>query len=281
VTAPVITFLSDYGYTDEFVGVCHGVIAGRCPNARVIDITHAIPAGDVRTGALVLADALSYMPAGIHLAVVDPGVGARGPRARAAVAVSCAEAAQRILVGPDNGLLSLALERFGGAFEAVEISRSRERLRPLSRTFHGRDIFAPVAAALAAGAELEDVGVPFAPAALVAIELPAAESRGGDLAAHVLRCDHFGNVVLDATPAEVEVMTGDDGVDVWLVVGEALHRARTAAAFADVPRGELLLYEDANGALAIAANGGSAAELLGVRAGEEVLVRPAWAERPA
>jgi S-adenosyl-L-methionine hydrolase (adenosine-forming) len=279
VSAPLITFLSDYGYADEFVGVCHGVIAGRCPQARVIDITHAIPAGDVRTGALVLADALAFMPAGVHLAVVDPGVGAGaesqlGQPARAAVAVSCLDAPQRLLVGPDNGLLALALERFGGALDAVEISRSRERLHPLSRTFHGRDIFAPVAAALAGGAGLQDVGEPISLAALVALELPKAEYRDGGLAAHVLRCDHFGNVVLDATPAEVEVMTGEHEADVWLLVGLVSHRARTADAFADVPPGELLLYEDANGAVAIAANGASAAELLNVHAGAEIVVRP-------
>jgi S-adenosylmethionine hydrolase len=274
VSAPLITFLSDYGYDDEFVGVCHGVIVGRCPQARVIDITHAIPAGDVRTGALVLADALAYMPAGVHLAVVDPGVGACGPMARAAVAVRPARAPQRLLVGPDNGLLALALERFGGALEAAEISASKERLEPLSRTFHGRDIFAPVAAALAAGAELEDVGDPFAPAALTELELPRAEYGGGGLVAHVLRADRFGNLVLDATPAEVEVMTGEGEAEVLLVTAAGGHRARTAGAFAEVPRGELLLYEDANGAVAIAVNGGSAAELLHAGAGGEILVRP-------
>jgi S-adenosyl-L-methionine hydrolase (adenosine-forming) len=275
VSAPLITFLSDYGYADEFVGVCHGVIATRCPHARVIDITHAIPPGDIATGALVLADALAYMPTATHLAVVDPGVGASGAGARAAIAVSCADAPERILVGPDNGLLAVALERFGGALHAVEISRSRERLRPVSRTFHGRDVFAPVAAALAAGARLDEVGEAISVAALAALELPRAEYAGGGLAAHVLRCDHFGNVVLDATPAEVDVMTGESAAGVLLAVGDATHHANTAGTFADVPAGSLLLYEDANGALAIATNGGSAAELLRVRPGDEILVRPA------
>jgi len=280
VTAPLITFLSDYGYDDEFVGVCHGVIAGRCPQARVIDITHAIPACDVRTGALVLADALVYMPAGVHLAVVDPGVGARDERdvaryARAAIAVRCAGAPARLLVGPDNGLLALALERFGGALEAVEVSRSKERLLPLSRTFHGRDIFAPVAAALAAGAALYDVGEPFSPGTMRTLDLPHAEYRSGGLVAHVLRRDHFGNLILDATTAELEVMTGEDGAEVVLVAGASAHRAHTAGAFAEVPPGELLVYEDSGGALAIAANGGSAADLLQVNAGAEILVRPA------
>jgi S-adenosylmethionine hydrolase len=278
VSAPLITFLSDYGYADEFVGVCHGVIVGRCPQARVIDITHAIPACDVRTGALVLADALAYMPAGVHLAVVDPGVGARerseiGRYVRAAVAVRPAQAPRRVLVGPDNGLLALALERFGGALEAVEISDSKERLLPVSRTFHGRDIFAPVAAALAAGAELDDVGEPYPAAALAELDLPRAEYRGSALVAHVLRADHFGNLVLDAVLAEVEVLTGEAEAEVELSAGAVTHRARTAAAFGEVPPGELLLYEDSNGALAIAANGGSAAELLHAAAGAEIVVR--------
>lgn len=273
--ARVITFLSDYGYEDEFAGVCHGVIASRCPQARVIDITHAIPPGDVIAGALALADALPYMPAGIHLAVVDPGVGASGENARAAVAVRCAGSTQRMLVGPDNGLLAPALERFGGAIEAVELSRSREVLRPLSRTFHGRDIFAPVAAALAAGAELREVGEPHPPELLAALAVPRAEYREGALVAHVLRRDHFGNLVLDATPAELAVMAGGDGAAVSVAAGAAVHGARAAGAFADVPPGELLLYEDSAGALAVAVNGGSAADLLRVRAGEEILVRPA------
>jgi S-adenosylmethionine hydrolase len=275
LSAPLITFLSDYGYADEFVGVCHGVIVGRCPQARVIDITHAIPRGDVRTGALVLAEALAYTPAGVHLAVVDPGVGAEGPFARAALAVRCADSPGRLLVGPDNGLLSLALARFGGALEVVEISDSKERLLPLSRTFHGRDVFAPVAAALAAGTELAAVGEPFPAEAIAVLELPRAEYRDGGLAAHVLRCDHFGNLILDAAPTEVVVMTGEDGEEVLLQAGPVVRRARLAGAFADVPPGELLVYEDSSGSLAIAANGASAAELLRVSAGGEVLVRPA------
>src|SRR4029077_1301075 len=157
MSAPLITFLSDYGQLDEFAGVCHGVIARRCPAARVIDITHAIPPHDVRAGALVLADALPFMPAGVHLAVVDPGVGVAGAGARRAVALRTAEQ-RRLLVGPDNGLLMLAAERFAGVSEAVDGGTSRERLKPLSRTFHGRDVFAPVAAALAGGEAVEPKG---------------------------------------------------------------------------------------------------------------------------
>src|SRR5919202_6328851 len=132
--ARTITFLSDYGLADEFVGVVHGVIARICPEARVIDLGHGIPRQDVQAGALALARALPFVPAGVHLAVVDPEVGAR----RRAVALQVADE-DRLLVGPDNGLLMPAAERFGGAIEAVEISASPWRLQPVSATFHGRD----------------------------------------------------------------------------------------------------------------------------------------------
>src|SRR3954454_8111441 len=140
---PVLTFLTDYGLLDEFVGICHGVIARLAPEVRVIDITHGIPRHDVRAGALVLRGALPYCPPGVHLAVVDPDVGAR----RRAVALRCAED-DRLLVGPDNGLLMPAAAALGGAIEAVDISRSAHRLEPVAATFHGRDVFGPVAAAL-------------------------------------------------------------------------------------------------------------------------------------
>src|SRR3954452_21411046 len=137
----VITFLSDYGLADEFVGVVHAVIARQAPEARGIDISHGIARHDVRSAALVLRDALPYAPAGVHLAVVDPEVGGR----RRAVALRCEEA-DRLLVGPDNGLLMPAAERFRGVVEAVEISHSPWRLEPVSATSHGRDPRAPVAA---------------------------------------------------------------------------------------------------------------------------------------
>jgi S-adenosylmethionine hydrolase len=150
-----VTLLTDYGLADEFVGVCHGVIARIAPTATIVDLTHGIPRHDVRAGALVLARALPYLPAGVHVAIVDPEVGAE----RRAVAIRCAEE-DRLLVGPDNGVLAPAAERFGGAVEAVDIARSPHRLEPVSATFHGRDLFAPVAAHLAAGAPLEGAGDP-------------------------------------------------------------------------------------------------------------------------
>src|SRR5437588_2294356 len=171
--APVITFLSDYGLEDDFVGVCHGVIAGICPEAVVIDINHGVRRHDVSAGALILAAALPYMPIGVHFAVVDPDVGAE----RRAVALRLAD--RRLLVGPDNGLLSLAAQHGGGVVEAVDIAASAFRLEPVSATFHGRDIFAPVAARLAAGAELGKAGQPCDPGDLVVLELPKPRPEAG------------------------------------------------------------------------------------------------------
>src|SRR3954449_651103 len=194
---PVITFLSDYGTTDEFVGVVHGVIARLSPDTRVIDVTHGIPRHAVEVGARVLVRALPFMPAGVHLAVVDPEVGG----GRRALALRLAED-DRLLVGPDNGLLMPAAERFGGVLEAVEISHSPWRLEPVSATFHGRDLFAPVAARLAGGEALASAGAPLSLGELVVLELPQPRQDDGALVAHVMVVDGFGNVQLDASPGD-------------------------------------------------------------------------------
>ncbi|HEV7584814.1 MAG TPA: SAM-dependent chlorinase/fluorinase [Solirubrobacteraceae bacterium] len=267
---PVISFLSDYGLKDEFVGVCHGVIAERCPLARVIDLSHAIPRHDVLAGAVVLRGSLAYMPAGVHLAVVDPGV---GTSSRRAVALRAAD--DRLLVGPDNGLLLPAAESLGGVAEAVDVGDSPERLQPVSRTFHGRDVFAPVAAALAAGAGLADVGAPLAPDGLVRMEMPSATLESGVLRAHALLCDAFGNLTLDASPADLRELSAEPGDRLAVRSGGVEHVARHALAFAEVAAGELLIYEDSRGSVALAVNRGSAAELLGAGRGDELLVRRA------
>ena len=261
-----VTFLSDYGLDDDFVGVCHGVIARIAPDARVIDITHGIPRHDVRAGALVLARALPYMPAGVHLAVVDPEVGAQ----RRAVAVRCAEE-DRLLVGPDNGLLAPAARRFGGAVEAVELGRSPYRLQPVAATFHGRDVFAPVAAHLAAGEPLAAAGEPLGTDELAALDLPEPIVREGRVEAHVLGVDSFGNVALDVGHEEL----AGSGLRLGRVIAANGRRAQYARTFADVAAGELLLYEDAYRTLALAVNRGSAALHLGLDLDAEVHIRPA------
>jgi S-adenosylmethionine hydrolase len=258
-----ITFLSDYGLADEFVGVVHGVIARICPQARVIDIGHGIPRHDVRAGATILARALPYVPAGVHLAVVDPEVGAR----RRAVALRVED---RLLVGPDNGLLVPAAERFGGVVEAVEISASPWRLEPVSATFHGRDVFAPVAARLAAGAPLAEAGPPLEPAELVMPEPTRPRLEDGALVAHVVGTDTYGNATLDATHADLLDRGLRLGDPFAVRAGARRVRGTVARTFADVRTGGLLLYEDSGGSLALAVNGGDAAALLGLRAGHEV-----------
>jgi len=262
-----ITFLSDYGLEDEFVGVVHAVIAHECPTARVIDLSHGVPRQSVLAGALMLARALPYAPPGVHLAVVDPEVGAR----RRAVALRTA-LDDRLLVGPDNGLLLPAAERFGWVTEAVEISTSSWRLEPVSATFHGRDLFAPVAARLAAGEALADAGIPLDPDELVRLELPEPRKgrKKGQLVAHAMVVDGFGNVQLDASPADLaEARLGHE-----VAVGNG-HTARYLRTFADAEAGELLLYEDAAGMLALAVNGGWAArELGGLEPGDEVQLLP-------
>ena len=252
----VVTFLSDYGLADDFVGVCHGVIARIAPAARIIDITHGIARHEVRSGALVLRRALAYMPAGVHLAVVDPGVGSE----RRAVALRCAGDEGRVLVGPDNGLLTLAAERFGPIVEARDISRSPLALERISASFHGRDLFAPVAAHLASGTPLRDAGEPLDPADLVGLASPHTEVADGGLVAHVLHADHFGNTMLDAGRADIDA-SGLRAGETVLVNGV---RARYAATFSDVAPGALLLYEDSYGALALAVNRGSAFDALGL-----------------
>ena len=265
---PVITFLSDYGQRDEFVGVCHAVISRRCPRARIIDLVHGVPRGDIRAGALALRAALPYAPHGVHLAVVDPGVGGE----RRAVAVRVAEE-ERLLVGPDNGLLTVAAETLGGVVEAVDVGRSPECLRPVSATFHGRDVFAPVAAALADGVALAALGEPIAPGTLAELTLPHARRAGDTVIAHVLTTDVYGNVALDATPELAADAGLEAGAPLVVEVAGRPVSAQLGRTFADVALGALLAYRDARGALALALNGGSAAAELGLRPDDELVLR--------
>ena len=264
-----ITFLSDYGYEDEFAGVCRAVIERIAPGARVIDITHGIARHAVEQGAAVLANALPFAPPGVHLAVVDPGVGSP----RRALAVEVAEEG-RVLVGPDNGLLWPAVERFGGVAGAVDVSLSRFRLEPISATFHGRDIFAPVAARIALGAALSEAGEPVAGDSLIRLTRPSAAIEPGQAICHVVSVDRFGNLALDLGERLLPETGLRLGRPLTVETPDAEHRAVYALTFADVPAGELLLYQDSNRSLSVALNRGSAAEALGLGPGDEVVLRP-------
>lgn len=261
----IVTLLTDYGTEDEFVGVCHGVVRRIAPEVPIVDITHGVPRHGVREGALALRNTLPYMPAGVHVAVVDPQVGTE----RRALALRCADE-DRLLVGPDNGLLSLAWDRFGGVVEAVDVSRSRHRLEPLSATFHGRDVFAPVGAALAAGEPLADAGEPLDPAELAVLSLPEAHRDGDHLVAHALTVDGYGNVALNVGHAEAM----EAGIRLGGQVNVNGRGGTVVQTFADVRAGELLLYEDAWRSLALAVNRGDAAEALGLRPDDEVRLSP-------
>jgi S-adenosyl-L-methionine hydrolase (adenosine-forming) len=266
-SGPVITFLSDYGVQDDFVGVCHGVMARLCPQAKVIDLTHGVSRHDIQAGALILEGALPYLPVGVHLAVVDPDVGA----ARRAVALRLAD--ERLLVGPDNGLLSLAARQAGGIIEAVDIAHSRVRLEPVSATFHGRDIFAPVAAHLAAGTALGEVGEPCDPDGLTELSLPQPELTEGLVLAHVLYVDRFGNLGLNVGHEDLSRLGFKLGRPVRLQTRTGEVTANYARTFADVGEGGLLVYEDAYRRLAVAVSHGDAAARLVMGPGDELRIR--------
>jgi S-adenosylmethionine hydrolase len=264
----IVTLLTDYGRDDDFVGVCHGVIRGIHPEAEIVDVTHGIERYAVRQGALVLRNTLPYMPVGVHMAVVDPQVGTE----RRALALRTGDG--RVLVGPDNGLLSLAWDPCGDVEVAVDVTRSPHRLEPVSATFHGRDIFAPVAAHLAAGAELADAGDPLDPDTLERVELPEPREEGDAVVAHALVLDHFGNVGLNVDHDRLAGTGITLGGRVSVEAGGERYVATYAQTFADVEPGELIVYQDAYRTLALAVNRGDAARTLGIGVDAEVRLRP-------
>jgi S-adenosyl-L-methionine hydrolase (adenosine-forming) len=262
-----ITFLTDFGLQDDFVGTCHGVMARIAPDVRVIDITHGIAPGRILQGALTLAGTLPYMPVGVHLAVVDPGVGGiRRP-------LALRDAEGRIHVGPDNGLLIPAAERFGGIVEAHELANPTYALESVSRTFHGRDLFSPAAAHLANGVPLAELGPPIATDALVRLDLPEPEVGQSLIRATVLGVDRFGNVALNLTRDHLEQAGIVPGTRVELESRGNRFFAVAARTFADAQRGELIVYEDSYRNVAVAVSRGSAAAVLAVDDGSALALR--------
>jgi hypothetical protein len=259
-----ILFLTDYGLDDEFVGMCHAVIARITPDARVLDLAHGIPPQDVLQAALVLADATPYAPAeSVYLGVVDPGVGTE----RRPVVVESGDA---FLVGPDNGLLSLAWDALGGAKRAFAIESDDVLLAVASATFHGRDVFAPAAARLAAGLDPAAVGPAVDPSSLIRVTVPMPEVEPGRVVCRVVAVDRFGNVRLAAEPDVLEE-AGIAGVP-RLEVRAKGHRspAREARTFADVAEWAVGIVVDSSGRLALVRNLESAAESLDLGPGDEV-----------
>ncbi len=267
-----ITFLSDYGLVDEFVGVVHSVIRSIAPEVTVVDLSHGIDPYDVRGGGLALARAVEYLCPGVVLAVVDPAVGT----SRRPIAVEVGDGAS-VLVGPDNGLLAPAVALCGGASRAVEIADPRYRLPSQAATFDGRDVFGPAAAHLCLGVDLSELGPAIDPVTLFPAMVPLTREDDGRLHAEVLWVDRYGNAQLNVDPDE---LTGFDDV-VRLVLDDHARSARRVGTFAEVEPGELGLVVDSHGLVAVVLDRRSAAAELGLSAGSAVTIEPLGDDRPA
>lgn len=262
---PIVTLTTDFGLEDEYVGVVKGVIAGLASQARLIDLCHTIRPQDIRQGAFMLQAAAPYFPKHtIHLAIVDPGVGTD----RRLLAV---RAMGQVFLGPDNGILSPFLDDQFFA-EAIEIDCPKHYLAPLSATFHGRDILAPVAAALANGAGLSSLGAPTLKENLTKLASPALQIDRirGNIAGSVIHIDHFGNLItnihqrdlaeLTADPASIQIFHGKQQV------------TGLASAYASLPDGQLLALIGSRGYLELAVVNGNAARILAAEVDDPVRV---------
>ncbi|MDH5372233.1 MAG: SAM-dependent chlorinase/fluorinase [Acidimicrobiia bacterium] len=262
-----VSFLSDFGLDDEFVGVVHGVIARIAPEVRVIDVTHGVPRGDVRAGALTLMRAIQYLPQGVALAVVDPGVGTD----RRAIA---AETPWGYFVGPDNGLLSPAAAIVGGSIRVVTIENSDLVLPSLGATFDGRDRFAPAAAVLASGqATLDEIGSPVAPDDITPMILPLPDLGEASIEAEAWWVDTFGNVQLNVGPEDLAQIGVSVGGLIEVIVGPLKRQATWVRSYGDVDAGRPLIHVDSTGMMALAVREGSGSEFFVVRSGGQVTLR--------
>ena len=259
-----ISFLSDFGHQDEFVGVVHGVLAKLAPESPVIDVGHDFPRGNVKTAALALTRAIQYLPEGVCLAVVDPGVGT----ARRAVA---AETPWGVFIGPDNGLLSPAVAMVGGASKVVSIENPETMIPSPGETFHGRDVFAPAAALVASGeAGLDDLGPVVAGDDLVPLLLPLTKVEGSIVSGEAWWVDAFGNVQTNVSPDDLAAIGLSPGDTVTVKVGATLHSIPWVRSYGEVPEGELLVYVDSVGLVALAVREGRADEELNLSDGVAV-----------
>jgi len=266
VTFEWITFTTDYGRRDGFVASCHGVIARIAPTVRVLDVTHEIPPQDVRHAAAVLAQTIPYLPRAVHLAVVDPGVGST----RRAVAVQTRDG---VLAGPDNGLLTWAVDAIGGAERVVDIVNPDYRLQSgASHTFDGRDVFAPAAAHLAAGVDIGELGPQIDPVTLHRLPEPRLQVRPDVLETEVLTVDHFGNVQLSGRASDLADAGLDDAETLEVGLVDRAYQVPRRSIYSAVSHGALLLYVDSAGHVALAVNGGDAADELDLEPGDEVTI---------
>jgi hypothetical protein len=264
---PVVSFLSDFGLTDEFVGVCKAVVLRAAPSAQIIDVTHGIPPFDVRAGALALARSIQYLPPGVVMAVVDPGVGTD----RRAVAV---EVESGFLVGPDNGLLAPAVAMLGGASRVVSLTNPEYQLEAPGATFSGRDIFAPAAGYLAAGTPLEALGELVDPLSLVPGTVPLPKDDGGRTEGEVLWVDRYGNAQLNIDPGDLAALGVEPGGPLEIRCGQDRRTGRWVGSYAEAGPFELAVVVDSYGLVSLTLDRRPAAEELGLRAGSAVTLGP-------
>jgi S-adenosyl-L-methionine hydrolase (adenosine-forming) len=273
---PFISFLTDFG-PDSAAAVCRGVMLSIAPDAQIIDISHAVRKYAIRDGAFLLSASLPWMPVGVHVAVVDPGVGTQ----RRPIGLRAGRG--DVLIGPDNGLLIAGAQALGGIVEARELENRAWMLERTSSTFHGRDIFSPMAAHLAIGGDFAEVGSPVELDSLAAIPFPAPEIGDGVLNSSIVYIDSFGNLRLAGEAGDLARAVGE------LTVGRAfrlefaaangggpiVETAPWARTFGEIPAGQPLLYEDSSGRLAFADNQADVARRLGVGVDRPVTIRPA------
>ncbi len=262
-----ISFLSDFGYADEFVGVVHGVIARIAPSTRIVDITHGIGHGDIHGGAMALTRAVQYMPDGVFLAIVDPGVGTD----RKAIA---ARTPVGYFVGPDNGLLAPGVAMVGGADLIVSLEEPQFQLPAKGGTFAGRDIFGPAAAVLASDqAEIEDLGPALDPGSIKPLLIPLAEPAGnGAVRGSVLWVDTFGNIQFNVSPEDLGALKIKEGDDVLVSFNMEEFRVVWGSTYGDVEEGEAIIHVDSHGQIAIAVRGGRADEDFSFGVGDTVVL---------
>ncbi|MGZ4677656.1 MAG: SAM hydrolase/SAM-dependent halogenase family protein [Acidimicrobiia bacterium] len=268
MTAPgTVSFLSDYGHADEFVGVCKAVMLGLAPELTIVDISHDIPPHDVRAGALTLVRAVQYLPDGIVLAVVDPGVGTD----RRAVAV---ETESGILLGPDNGLLAPAVAMIGGALRVISLTNAEYQLAAPGPTFAGRDVLAPAAGFLARGVALAELGDEIDPVSLTPALVSLPTTEHGTVVGEVWWVDRFGNCQLNIDPDELGVLGAGPGSSLEVRLGGTARQARWVTTYADAKPSELVLLVDSYGLMSLALDRSSAAIDCGLRAGSAVTIVP-------
>jgi S-adenosyl-L-methionine hydrolase (adenosine-forming) len=262
-----ICFISDYGLTDVLVGTCKGVMMSIAPGAPIIDVTHTVPEFDVIRGAETLRHATRYMPEdAVYLAVVDP----QDKTERRALAGEVRSGAY--LVGPDNGLLLPAARALGGIVRAVHLSNPRYHLQPVSNTFHGRDVFSPVAAHLAAGADLDDLGERVPPASMSSIDFPGFQwEADGGLTAEIIDIDRFGNARLSVLQEDLDLRYG---TLLEIRVRDEVIEASYVETFGTAKDGDLVVVPDSHWRLSLAVNKGNAARALQLSVGDELRVEP-------